>query len=340
MIKERNGWLIAGLAVLLLITAVYSATVGTADIPFKEVVLITLSEIPLINRYVSAPEGPSRTIVILIRLPRIILGIIAGISLSVSGTSMQGIFKNPMASPFILGVSAGGGLGAAIGFYFGVSFYYLPLLAFLTALGTVFLVFALGRVRKKTDIATLLLAGLAMNFLMSGLTSYIRYMSPPEKMVQMQILSFMLGNLNEAAWNQVHITLPIMIVGVALVFAYSRDLNVIQMGEESALQLGVDVEKTKFIQLVTSSLLAATMVAFTGIIGFVGLMIPHGARLIVGPEHKRLIPTAALIGGIFLILCDTISRTIGEIPVGIITVLLGSPFFIYLLIRNRGDTGW
>ncbi|MFW5898594.1 MAG: FecCD family ABC transporter permease [Candidatus Saliniplasma sp.] len=340
MIKERTGWLIAGLAVLLLITAIYSTTVGTADIPFKEVVLITLSEIPLINNYVTAPEGPSRTIVVLIRLPRIILGIIAGISLSVSGTSMQGIFKNPMASPFILGVSAGGGLGAAVGFYLGVSFIYLPLLAFLTAVTTVFLVFALGRVRKKTDVATLLLAGLAMNFLMSGLTSYIRYMSPPEKMVQMQILSFMLGNLNEAGWDQVHITLPIMIVGVALVFAYSRDLNVIQMGEESALQLGVNVERTKFVQLVTSSLLAAAMVAFTGIIGFVGLMIPHGARLIVGPEHKRLIPTAALMGCIFLILCDTIARMMGEIPVGIITVLLGSPFFIYLLIRNRGDTGW
>ncbi len=340
MIKKNTGWIIAGLTVLLLITAVYSATVGTADIPFKEVVLITLNELPLINRYITAPEGSSRTIVVLIRLPRIALGIIAGISLSVSGTSMQGIFKNPMASPFILGVSAGGGLGAAVGFYLGLSFFYLPLLAFSTAVSTVFLVFALGRVRKKTDIATLLLAGLAMNFLMSGLTSYIRYMSPPEKMVQMQILSFMLGNLNEAAWNQIYITLPIMIVGVGLVFAYSRDLNVIQMGEESALQLGVDVERTKFVQLVTSSLLAATMVAFTGIIGFVGLMIPHGARLIVGPEHKRLIPTAALMGGIFLILCDTISRVMGDIPVGIITVLLGSPFFIYLLIRNRGDTGW
>lgn len=179
-----------------------------------------------------------------------------------------------------------------------------------------------------------------MNFLMSGLTNYIRYISPPEKEFHLRILAFMFGTLNGSIWRETVISLPIMVLGVALVFAYSKDLNLFQMGEESAMQMGVEVEKTKMIQLFTSSLLAATMVAFTGVIGFVGLMMPHAARLVVGPEHKKLIPTSALFGGIFLVICDTISRMMGEIPVGIVTVLLGSPFFIYLLVKNRGETGW
>jgi len=339
-IRKKPKLFIFFLFFLLLIVIVYSATVGSVDIHFLKVFAIIFSEIPLIGRIFPTFEGSDRTIVISLRLPRILLGVIVGSSLAVSGTSMQGVFKNPLASPFILGVSAGGGLGAAVGIYIGISYYLIPLFAFTAALGTVILVFALGRVKGKTDITTLLLAGLAMNFLMAGLTNYIRYISPPEKEFQLRILTFMFGTLNESLWKHTYPTLPIMIIGVALVFAYSKDLNLFQMGEESAMQLGVEVERTKMIQLFTSSLLAATMVAFTGVIGFVGLMMPHAARLIVGPEHKKLIPTSALFGGIFLVVCDTISRMMGGIPVGIVTVLLGSPFFIYLLVRNRGETGW
>ncbi len=337
--KKPKSFLIF-LSFLLLIVVVYSATIGPVDIPFRRVLAIILSETPFVGRWFPTYEGTERTIVVNLRLPRILLGVIVGSSLAVSGTSMQGVFKNPLASPFILGVSAGGGMGAAVGIYIGISYYLLPLFAFVTALGTVILVFALGRVRGKTDIATLLLAGLAMNFLMSGLTNYIRYISPPEKEFHLRILAFMFGTLNGSIWREAIISLPIMLIGISLVFAYSKDLNLFQMGEESAMQLGVEVERTKLIQLFTSSLLAATMVAFTGVIGFVGLMMPHAARLVVGPEHKKLIPTSALFGGIFLVICDSIARTMGEIPVGIVTVLLGSPFFIYLLVRNRGETGW
>ncbi|MFW6048315.1 MAG: FecCD family ABC transporter permease [Candidatus Natronoplasma sp.] len=339
-IRKKPKLFIFFLFFLLLIVIVYSATVGSVDIPFQKVFAIILSEMPLIGRWFPAVEGTDRTIVIDLRLPRILLGVIVGSSLAVSGTSMQGVFKNPLASPFILGVSAGGGLGAAVGIYIGISYYLLPLFAFVAALGTVILVFALGRVRGKTDITTLLLAGLAMNFLMAGLTNYIRYISPPEKEFHLRILTFMFGTLNGSMWKHLRPTLPVMIIGIALVFAYSKELNLFQMGEESAMQLGVEVERTKMMQLFTSSLLAATMVAYTGVIGFVGLMMPHAARLIVGPEHKKLIPTSALFGGIFLVVCDTISRMMGQIPVGIVTVLLGSPFFIYLLVRNRGETGW
>ncbi|MEF8831980.1 MAG: iron chelate uptake ABC transporter family permease subunit [Candidatus Thermoplasmatota archaeon] len=347
-IRKKPKSFILFLFILLFIVIVYSATIGTVDIPFQKVLAIILSEIPLVGKWFPTFEGTDRTIVISLRLPRIIMGMIVGSSLAVSGTSMQGVFKNPLASPFILGVSAGGGMGAAVGIFIGVTYHLLPLFAFGTALGTVILVFALGRVRGKTDIATLLLAGLAMNFLMTGLTSYIRYISPPGKKIRMRILRFMLGTLQHSLWKEVLLLLPIMLLGISLVFAYSKDLNLFQMGEESAMQLGVEVERTKKIQLFTSSLLAATMVAFTGVIGFVGLMMPHAARLMVGPDHKKLIPTSALFGAIFLVTCDTISRMMGEIPiefvreipVGIVTVLLGSPFFIYLLVRNRGETGW
>ncbi len=339
-LRNRTDIFIISLAFLLFLSVAYSATVGSVKIPFEKVVKIIFSELPVIGRWFSGFDGSDRAIVILLRLPRILLGVIVGMSLAVSGASMQGIFKNPMASPFILGVSAGGGFGAAIGFFLGVSYYLLPILAFGAALGTVFLVFLFGRIRGKTDIATLLLAGIAMNFLMSGLTRYIRYNSPPDKMVEMRILFFLSGSLNGTNWNEVYVSLPLMIIGIAVVFSYSKELNLLQMGEESAKHLGVDVEKTKVIQLITSSLLAATMLAFTGIIGFVGLMMPHVARLIIGPDHKKLIPVTALMGGIFLVVCDTISRVLGQIPVGIITVLVGSIFFIYLLLRNKGDTGW
>lgn len=341
-IREKTGLFVISLFFLLLAVILYSATVGSVNvnIPSKKVFAIILSEIPLVGELFPTFGGSDRAIIINVRLPRILLGVIAGTSLSVSGTSMQGVFKNPLASPFILGVSAGGGLGAAVGIFLGISYLLLPVFAFIAASGTVILVFALGRIRGKTDITTLLLAGLAMNFLMSGLTNYIRYVSPPEKKFHLRILAFLFGTLNGSVWREAMISLPIMLLGIGLVFAYSKDLNLLQMGEETAMQMGVEVERTKIIQLFTSSLLAATMVAFTGVIGFVGLMMPHAARLVVGPEHKRLIPTAALFGGIFLVLCDTISRHLGEIPVGIVTVLIGSPFFLYLLVRNRGETGW
>ncbi|MFW6041195.1 MAG: FecCD family ABC transporter permease, partial [Thermoplasmatota archaeon] len=299
---------------------------------------IVLNKIPLLEDHLPEYSGSENTIILLIRLPRVLLGLIAGISLAVSGTSMQGIFKNPMASPFILGVSSGAALGAAVGFHLELSMYWLPIISFIFAMFTVFLVFGLGRFRGKTDIPTLLLAGLALNFLMSALYSYLLFVSSPEN--RMSILSFTWGSLNGTNWNEIIIVFPLMIVGFIAVFSFSKELNVIQAGEETALQLGVEVERTKIIQLVAGSFLAAAVVAFTGVIGFVGLIIPHAARLVVGPEHKKLIPTSALMGGIFLIVCDSISRISGEIWVGIITGIFGAPFFIYLLVRKRGDNGW
>lgn len=336
--KKHFGKAVLAFSFLLLIVLIVSTSMGSENIPFTKVIKIILSEIPLLGKYFPNYQGPDSTIVTLIRLPRILLGVLAGLALAASGSSMQGIFKNPMASPFILGVSAGGAFGAAVGIFLNISIFLLPLLAFIFSMATAFTVFLLGRVGNKTDISTLLLAGLAMNFLMTALTSYVLFMSDP--MERMGIVSWMWGSLNGTYWDEVIIAFPLTITGVVLVFAYSRDLNVIQTGEESAKQLGIDVEKTKIVQLITSSLLAATVISFTGVIGFVGLIIPHASRLLVGPDHKKLIPISGLLGAIFLVSCDTLSRISGEIWIGIITGLVGAPFFIYLLIKNRGETVW
>ncbi len=323
---------------LTLLTVIMSLSLGSVSIPFKNILEILLSRIPFLGDFFQRHPGPNSIIILKIRLPRVLLGLIAGISLSVSGSSMQGVFKNPMASPFILGVSAGGAFGAAVGIFLNFPWYLLPLIAFIFAMTTMLTVFFLGRVRGRTDISTLLLAGLAMNFLMSALTSLILFYSDPAE--RMSIVAWTWGSLSGTVWNEIRVSLPVMLLGSAAVYAYSRDLNVIQTGETSAKQLGIEVEKTKIIQLITSSLLAAVVISFTGVIGFVGLIIPHASRLLVGPDHRKLIPISALLGACFLILCDATSRLSGEIWVGVITGLFGAPFFIYLLIRNRGDTGW
>ncbi|MFP4001009.1 MAG: FecCD family ABC transporter permease [Thermoplasmata archaeon] len=323
---------------LTLITSVISLSLGSVDIPVKNIFEMLLSRLPLIGRFFPRHNGSDSTIILLIRLPRILLGLIAGIALSVSGSSMQGVFKNPMASPFILGVSAGGAFGAAIGITFGLAWFWIPGVAFFFSTITMLTVFFLGRIRGQTDISTLLLAGLAMNFLMTALTSFILFYSDPAE--RMSIVAWTWGSLSGTVWDEIWISLTVMLLGTAGVYAYARDLNVMQTGETSAKQLGIKVEKTKVIQLITSSLLAAVVISFTGVIGFVGLIIPHASRLLVGPDHKRLIPVAALLGGTFLIICDTISRMSGGLWVGVITGLFGAPFFIYLLLKNRGETGW
>jgi len=337
-LKKYYRTSLLGFTGLTLLTAVIALSLGSVNVPSRNIIEILLSRLPLVGEYFPSHPGPQSTIILRVRLPRIILGLIAGISLSVSGASMQGVFKNPMASPFILGVSAGGVFGTAVGIFFGVWWLLLPLMAFIFAMGTTFTVFFLGRVRGHTDITTLLLAGLAMNFFMTALTSLILFMSEPEDMLS--IVAWTYGSLSGTVWNEVWITLSIALIGSALVYAYARDLNVMQTGETSAKQLGINVEKTKIIQLIAASLLAAVVISFTGVIGFVGLIIPHAARLLVGPDHRRLIPISAMLGGSFLIVCDTISRMSGEIWVGVITGLFGAPFFIYLLIKHRGETGW
>jgi len=330
-LRKRLQWklILLALVIALGITIIAATAVGPVEIPFA-VVISTIAGLG------STPSPVERTIVLDIRLPRIILGILVGAALGVAGTAMQGLFKNPMADPYIIGISSGAALGASIAIVtFSSSFYALLLMAFVMATLTVFIVYSIASIGGKVPVATLLLAGIAVGTFMSALTSFIMYTSGENLH---GIVFWLMGGLWGRSWIHVFIILPWVILGSAVIFIFARDLNAMLLGEESAQHLGIEVETVKKILIVSASLITAVAVAVSGIIGFVGLIIPHIMRLLVGSDHRILIPSSALVGGIFLVWADTISRTVispTEIPVGIITALFGAPFFVYLLRRKK-----
>ena len=279
------------------------------------------------------------TIILDIRLPRILLAVLVGCALAVSGTTMQGLFKNPMADPFLIGLAPGAAVGASfsilLGISISISIYSTPFFASVGAMLTVFAVYIIARSSGKIRVETLLLTGIAVGSFLTAVMSFMMYMAGQ----QFRFMFFwMLGGLYRASWEVVVIAFPVIILGVIIIQLFARDLNAITLGEEPATHVGIDVEMVKKILLIFSSLIAGVAVAFTGIIGFVGLIIPHMMRILVGPDHRILLPVSALAGGIFLVWADTVARTVlspTEIPVGIITALCGAPFFIYLLQKNK-----
>ncbi|MGV8984373.1 FecCD family ABC transporter permease [Clostridium sp.] len=327
---------------ILIIAIIASANFGVADISFKQTALIVLSKIPILNKFVSTEGIKETSIIILLnlRLPRILLACLVGAALSVVGTSFQGIFKNPMADPFVLGVSSGAALGATIAMVFlsQIPFFGMSLVAFTAFIGaiiTTFLVYNIARVGTKVPVATLLLAGIAINYLLSSIISLMMTFNSDniEKIVM-----WTMGSFSTAGWNEVILLFMIVVPSILFVFTFSRDLNIMLLGEDSARSLGIDVNGFKKHIFIISTLMVAAVVSVSGIIGFVGLIVPHAIRMIFGSDNRVVIPFSALGGAIFLIICDTLARVIvppSEIPVGIITSIFGVPFFIYLLYRTK-----
>jgi len=277
----------------------------------------------------------SQTIVGDVRLPRIALAATVGFGLAAAGTVMQGFFRNPLADPSIIGVSTGAAAGAvaAIAFPALVPFGGLHLSAFVGALLTAFAVYAIATEGGRTPVATLLLAGVAVQAFLGAMISYMLVHSGENLR---QAVIWMMGHLHASNWVDVQFALPFALVGVGLLAAFTRDMNVLLLGETEASQLGVDVERTKLILLVIATIVTAAGVAVAGVIGFVGLVVPHMMRLIVGPDHRILLPTSALAGASFLVLTDTIARAgPAEVPVGIVTAALGAPFFLFLLKKRE-----
>jgi len=274
-----------------------------------------------------------------LRLPRIVLALLVGASLGAAGMVLQAIFRNPLADPYIVGISSGAALGAALILVLGLAVPVLgldplPMAAFIGALGAAWTVYMLSYKDGRVSVYTLLLAGVAISALISALTSFIMIMGRRDLQV---IFFWIMGGFYSADWKQVLLVAPYSIVGIALIWSYCRDLNVMLMGDEEAQHLGLDVEKTKRILLAITSLLTAAAVSVSGIIGFVGLIVPHAARLLIGPDHRRLLWASILLGALVMVLSDAAARTVlapSEIPVGLITALLGAPFFIYLLYRR------
>ena len=337
--KRRRLYSIIGLAALLVVVIVLAATVGSVQIPFFTTCRVLLSQLPLVN---IAPTWPSttETIILEIRLPRVILAGLVGAALATAGATYQGLFRNPLADPYLIGVAQGAALGAVVGFllpfdWHGMGFGIIPLLAFTGALFSVAVVYSLARVGKTLPVTTLILAGVALGALWGSIVSYL-IISSGEKMHG--IIFWLMGSFSLSEWSEVKLVLPYVVVGAVVILLYSRSLNVMQLDEEQAQQLGINVEKVKLILLVAATLITAAAVCFVGTIGFVGIIIPHAVRLIWGPDHRFLLPLSVLSGAVFLILADLVARTAlapTEVPVGVITAICGAPFFLYLLRRKK-----
>ncbi len=340
--KMKTGFL--ALSILLCLVIIYVCTIiGPASVSFENANRILMAKLFHMDVDLSDISRGSIAIIWNVRLPRVIMGFIAGAALAVCGCGYQGIFKNPMADPYVLGVSSGAALGATVGIVlrFSASFLGLSgitLLAFAGSFGAIFLVYSISRVGKKVPVSTLLLSGVAVNLMLSALMSLLMMLN---RSSMDQIMFWTMGSLNGKGWQQIVSSLPYVLIGVILLFLSARELDIMLTGEDTAIQLGVNVEALKRKVLFASSLLTAAVISVTGIIGFVGLVVPHVVRLFTGPKHRKLMPVSLIFGGTFLIICDTIARTITsqEIPVGVITSVCGGPFFLYLLRKAKKGGG-
>jgi len=329
-----------GLLCLLIIIVCISAAIGPGGVKPLHVLKILLNQLPFINLQSSwAPE--EATIVLRLRVPRIFMGGLIGGALTLAGIAFQALLRNPLAEPYILGVSSGGSLGAIIAMALGLNTFIglstLPLFAFFGALLTMLLVYNIARIEGLVPPHTLLLAGVIVNFFFSAIIMYLISIIGAEKAHSFQFWT--MGDLSGLMPGGLMLVIVILIsIGNIIIACYARNFNLLILGEESAAHLGVEVERTKLIVFILASLITGAAVSACGMIGFVGLIIPHLGRMLLGADHRILIPASSLIGASFLILADTLARTLQapqEIPVGVITALCGGPFFIYLLRKQK-----
>jgi iron complex transport system permease protein len=333
MVKATRPYLssivLLGLAVLL------SLAVGSVFIPPADIWRVLRGEGSL----------TSTQILWAIRLPRTVLIGLTGAALSASGAAYQGLFRNPLADPFLIGVASGAGLGAVIAMSvkWPYSFWGLmaiPMSAFLAALLTVFVVYSLARVGQTIPTTNLILAGVAFSSFATSLTSFLMLRSTGEVR---RALGWLLGGASQAGWGAILAILPYLLTGLGILLLSGHALNLLQFGDDQAQQLGLNVTRSKTIILVAASLAAAAAVAFSGIIGFIGLVVPHIIRIWNGPDYRRLLPLSILTGAAALLVSDVLARVVlapQEIPVGIITALAGAPFFLWVLRRSKNQGYW
>ena len=325
-------------ASILIVLLVFAALV-LAVAPF-----VGMIDVPVSALWSWADDPPKEDIILwLIRIPRVAIAFLAGAALAISGMAFQAMFRNPLATPFTLGVASGASLGAAVSIHLGLAFAFLgipsvTIFAFVGALASIFLVYGLTRARMGFSTATMLLAGVALSFFFSSLILFLQYVSDFTQSFRM--LRWVMGGLERVVnFNDVFNVLPMVVAGSLIVLYLTHELNLIATGEELAASRGVEVSRTKKTLFFAASLMVGAVVAVCGPIGFVGLMAPHICRLVIGPDHRYLAPATWLFGGTFLVLCDTLARTVmapTELPVGIITALLGGPFFLWLLLWRCG----
>ena len=272
-----------------------------------------------------------------LRLPRVVLSALVGASLSVCGAVYQSVFRNPLTDPYVLGISSGSSLGAAIAILLGWEAFLFGVggLALVTGLLTIALIFRIASIGNRMHTTTLLLTGVCLTFLISAVLSFLMALHH-DKMES--IIFWTMGSFASSSWMDVSIVLPVSILGILIVLYYGRDLNLLLAGSETAQSLGVEVEKVRRRLLFVTTLMVAFCVSTCGVIGFVGLVVPHCVRLVAGADNRRIVPYSIFVGALFLLLCDTLARTIippNELPVGSLTALVGAPMFIYLLYKSK-----
>ena len=341
--RHQGALLLTGLGILLLVMVVVSIGVGAVPIPVGDILSILFARTGFIDSHVSSQ---SSLIVESIRLPRTLLGIIVGSSLATAGASMQGLFRNPLADPSIIGVASGSALGAGVAIVLGgllfagapslVQSYSISVLAFGGGILTTFIVYKMGTGNSGTSVATMLLAGVAINALAGAGMGMLNYIA--DDTMLRNLTFWQMGSLGGATWDLVFICATLLAPVMLLLMRYGQVLNALLLGESEARHLGINVQSIKLKLIVLTALAVGVSVSVSGIIGFVGLVVPHLIRLAVGPDHRILLPASAMLGGILLLAADMVARTIvapAELPIGIVTALMGAPFFLSLLWQQR-----
>lgn len=335
--KAQPALVFVALSVLVLIAVVLGVCVGA--VPIRLVSVLAAAAHGLGLQLFPAPDPTTAIIIGQLRLPRVVAALLVGCALAVCGVIMQGLFRNPMASPEILGVSAGGSLGAVIAITAGLagaSQLLLPLFTMAGALVSTTLIYLLSSSRGTTSLFFIIIAGMAISALCGGVTSGLLLFARQYEVSQ--YVFWTMGGLDGRTWQHVLFSAPVLVPGVLALSLFSRELNLFSLGEEGAHSLGVSVEAVKRLLLALSAIVTGVAISVSGPVGFIGLLVPHLLRMLIGPDHRRLIPASALGGGLFLVVCDLIGRSIAppfEIRVGIITAVIGSPYLLSLVLRTQ-----
>jgi len=332
------------LTAALFIAVSFSLGMGAMDIPVKEVMLILLKKTGLFSKREILPQYEA--VIYIVRLPRVVLGILVGAGLGISGAAVQGIFRNPLAEPGLIGISAGASLIAVaiialeIGLITGLSnllgYYLLAFGAFAGAGLAAMLVYQISRTDGRSNVATMLLAGIAINAMAGALTGLITYLANEQQL--RNITFWMLGSLGGATWEMVWALFPFVLIPVITLPFMGKALNAFALGESQADHLGLKINEVKRNVVILSTMAVGASVSVSGVIGFVGLLVPHTVRLVIGVDNKYVLPASALLGALILTLADMIARTVVspvELPIGVITALLGTPLFLYILIKDK-----
>ncbi len=336
-VLSRKKWFITILLLMILLigTIIFCSFQGSADINLKDALEVFSN--PLEQNWLDAKA----VILLKVRLPRILLACMVGGALAVSGVVLQALLRNPLADPYVLGVSSGSALGAIIAILLGLNINIgvlpsIPLFGFAGGLVTILFVYHISKMHRKISVQTMLLVGVVSGAILAAIIMFITSIAGPHKVEG--IIFWLMGSLSSQDYPMVLIVSSYVIIGILILLYHARSLNLLVLGEESAVQLGLDVERAKKIAFVGASLITGAAVSVSGLIGFVGILIPHLVRMIIGSDHRLLLPAAGLSGSIYLVIADTLARTLlapTEIPVGVITAICGGPFFIYLLRHKK-----